>query len=84
MTKQKNHIKVNGSWIESCTVQGDKVTIHKCVIDKAIKDIKVYGDPYGSAERDAGKVDILEELLDIIQRGKVIELQRWYKHQEKY
>jgi len=84
MTKQKNPIKVSGSWIESCTVQGDKITIHKCVIDKAIKDIKEYGDPYCSADRDAGKVDILEELLDIIQRGKVIELKRQYKHPEKY
>ena len=69
MTKQKNHIKVSGSWLEDCSVHGDKITIHKCVIDKAIKHIKANGDPYGSADREAGMVDILEELLDIIERG---------------
>ena len=69
MTKQKNHIKVRGSWLEDCSVQGDKITIHKCVIDKAIKDIKNDPDPFGDSERMAGKVDILEELLDIIERG---------------
>jgi len=69
MTKQKNHIKVRGSWLEDCSVQGDKITIHKCVIDKAIKDIKAYADPYGDAERDAGKIDILTELLDMIADG---------------
>lgn len=74
MTKQKNHIKVRGSWLEDCSVQGDKITIHKCVIDKAIKDIKANGDTYGSADREAGKIDILTELLDMISDGMHIDM----------
>ena len=42
-------------------------------IDKAIKIIKSCSDPLGSADRDAGKIDILRELLYIIERGKMVE-----------
>jgi hypothetical protein len=47
-------------------VKGDKITLHKCVIDKAIKKVKANPDPLMDEERKAGRLDILEELLHII------------------
>ena len=67
-------VKVESFPIEISYVKGDKITIHKCDIDKAIKIIKHCSDPLGSADRDAGKIDILRELLYMIERGKQIEI----------
>ena len=54
------------------SVSGDKITIHKCVIDAAIKHVKNDNDPFESYDRSAGKLDILEELLDAINTGMMI------------
>lgn len=66
-------VKVESFPIEVSYVKGDKITIHKCDIDKAIKIIKSCSDPLGSADRDAGKIDILRELLYMIEKGKMVE-----------
>lgn len=58
-------------FFESCSVNGDKIIINKCVIDKAIKDIKNDPDPFLDSERTAGRTDILEDMLDVIQRYKI-------------
>lgn len=57
---------------KSFSVIGDKITIHKCVIDAAIKQVKNDNDPFESYDRSAGKLDILEELLDAINTGMSI------------
>ena len=59
-------------YFNSCRVEGDKITINKCDIDKAIKDIKNDPDPFGDSERKAGKIDILEDMLDVIKRHNSI------------
>ena len=77
MTKKKKivlpPVRVNSFPIDVSYVKGDKIIIHKCDIDKAIKTIKACADPYGDAEREAGRIDILEDLLDIIERGKRLQ-----------
>lgn len=60
-------------YFDSCEVNGDKIIIHKCVIDKAIKDIENDPDPFGDSERKAGRTDVLEDMLDVIQRYKNIK-----------
>ena len=57
---------------KSFSVSGDKITIHKCVIDAAIKQVKNDNDPFESYDRDVGRLDILEELLDAINTGMSI------------
>ena len=57
---------------KSFSVSGDKITIHKCVIDAAIKQVKNDNDPFESYDRSAGKLDILDELLDAINIGMTI------------
>lgn len=57
---------------KSFSVCGDKITIHKSMIDVAIKRVKNYNDPFESEDRVAGRVDILEELLDAINTGMSI------------
>ena len=64
MSKQK--FNRCSSHFESCFVKGDKITLHKCVIDKAIKKVKANPDPFMDEERKAGRLDILEELKHII------------------
>ena len=70
-------VRVYGFPIDVCYVKGDKIIIHKCDIDKAIKNVRACIDPYDYREydigRDAGKIEILRELLDVIKRGKYIE-----------
>lgn len=51
-------------------MKGDKITLHKCVIDKAIKKIKSDSNIFLEEERKAGRLDILEELLEIISYGE--------------
>ena len=57
---------------KSFSVSGGKITIHKCVIDGAIKQVKNDNDPFESYDRSAGKLDILDELLDAINTGMSI------------
>lgn len=59
-------------YFNSCKVEGDKITINKCDIDKAVKDIKNDPDPFGDSERKAGKIYILEDMLDVIKRHNSI------------
>ena len=70
-------VKVYGFPIDVCYVKGDKIIIHKCDIDKAIKTIKNCPVPYDYDEytygKDAGRIEILRDLLNIIKRGKRIE-----------
>lgn len=54
--------------LDSVSVKGDKITIHKCVIDKAIKTIK--RNPSDNRTRDAGMIMMLEEMLELIHYGK--------------
>lgn len=68
MTKPK--FKTRSTLFESTYVKGDKITLHKCVIDKAIKEIKADPDIFLEEERKAGRLDILEELLEIISYGE--------------
>ena len=68
MTKPK--FKTRSTLFESTYVKGDKITLHKCVIDKAIKKIKSDPDIFLEEERKAGRLDILEELLEIISYGE--------------
>ena len=68
MTKPK--FKTRSTLFESTYVKGDKITLHKCVIDKAIKKIKADPDIFLEEERTAGRLDILEELLEIISYGE--------------
>lgn len=56
----------------SFSVCGDKITIHKSMIDSAIKQAKRDVDPFESDDRSAGRLDILEELLDAINTGMSI------------
>jgi hypothetical protein len=57
---------------KSFSISGDKITIHKCVIDAAIKQVKNDNDPFEGYDRSAGRLDILEELLDAINTGMPI------------
>lgn len=61
---------MNSVHFESFSVKGDKITLHKSIIHKAIKYVKEIerSDPYGSEDREAGQLDILEELIDCIDR----------------
>ena len=68
MTKPK--FKTRSTLFESTYVKGDKITLHKCVIDRAIKKIKADPDIFLEEERKAGRLDILEELLEIISYGE--------------
>lgn len=58
----------NSLFFKSFSVSGDKITIHKCVIDEAIKQVKNNMDPFESGDRVAGKLDILTDLSEAISR----------------
>ena len=64
--------KGNSQFFKSFSVSGDKITIHKCVIDEAIKQVKNNMDPFESGDRVAGKLDILTDLVDAINTGMTI------------
>lgn len=77
MTKQKKitlpPVRVYSFPIDVSYVKGDKIIIHKCDIYKAIKTIKNCADPYNSGDREVGRIDILKDLIDIIERGKYLQ-----------
>lgn len=58
---------MNSEHFESFSVKGDKITLHKSIINKAIKQVKGFGC-YDGEDREAGQLDILEELIDCIDR----------------
>lgn len=64
---------LNSRFFDCCEVKGDKITIHKCVIDKAIKDIHRYADPYEPVDREYGQRDVMDDLLYVIERARCIE-----------
>ena len=68
----KKSAKGFSPYFGSFTVCGDKITIHKSVIDKAIKGVKNDIDPFESDDRAAGKLDILEDLAEAIRTGMSI------------
>ena len=53
-------------YFTSFSVCGDKIIIHKCVINEAIKRVKNNIDPFESGNRVAGKLDILTDLAEAI------------------
>ena len=62
-------------------VKGDKIIIHKCDLDKAVKHLKDTVDPYGDeyvAGLEGGRMDLIRELLHMIRRGNK-ELKEKYK-----
>lgn len=71
--------KLSSEHFENCDYFGDKLVIHKCVIDAAIKRIKNDPDPFGDADVQRGQISILEELRSLIERGQSIERKRILK-----
>lgn len=71
------------AYFDSFEVKGDKITIHKSFIDLAKKRIKNSNDPFGSADREQGQLDILEDLLDAINTGMCIERNKVIKRERK-
>lgn len=65
-------------FFDSFEVSGDKITIHKCMIDSAIKRVKNDPDPFESGERVAGRLDILNDLQEAINRAKKLEQETKY------
>lgn len=75
--------KLSSEHFESCEYFGDKIVIHKCVIDAAIKRIKNDPDPFCDGEVQHGMISILEELRGLINRGQNIEKERIFKRLNK-
>ena len=73
--------KLSSENFDSVEFFGDKLVIHKCVIDAAIKRIKNDPDPFADGDVQHGKICILEEMLSLITRGRDIERERWLRHQ---
>lgn len=71
--------KLSSEHFENCDYFGDKLVIHKCVIEAAIKRIKNDPDPFGDGDMRHGQISILEELRDLIVRGQNIEGERILK-----
>ena len=77
-------VKVYGCYVYNAQVKGDKIIIHKCELDKAIKRVKNSRDPYGdeySAGKEQGYILMMKDLLNMIKRGKEIEKER-YKNEK--
>lgn len=72
--------KLSSEHFENCDYFGDKLVIHKCVIEAAIKRIKNDPDQFGDGDVQHGQISILEELRDLIIRGQNIERERILKH----
>lgn len=84
MGKPRQPVNVYGNYIHAAQMKGDKIIIHKCELDKAIKRVKKSRDPYGDeycAGREQGYIWILEDLLNMIKRGKKIENEK-YKNEK--
>lgn len=75
--------KLSSEHFENCEYFGDKIVIHKCVIEAAIKRIKNDPDPFGDGDVQHGQVSILEELRSLIERGQNIERERIMKRLNK-
>lgn len=75
--------KLSSAHFENCDYFGDKLVIHKCVIDAAIKRIKSDPDPFGDSDVRHGQISILEELRDLIVRGQNTERERILKRLNK-
>lgn len=75
--------KLSSEHFENCEYFGDKIVIHKCVIEAAIKRIKNDPDPFGDGGVQHGQISILEELRDLIVRGQNIETERIMKRLNK-
>lgn len=75
--------KLSSAHFENCDYFGDKLVIHKCVIDAAIKQIKNDPDPFADGDVRHGQTSILEELLSLIERGQNIERERFLNRQRK-
>ena len=71
--------KLSSEHFENCDYFGDKLVIHKCVIEAAIKRIKNDPDPFGDGDVRHGQISILEELRNLIVRGHNIEGERILK-----
>ena len=71
--------KLSSEHFENCDYFGDKLVIHKCVIDAAIKRIKSGPDPFADEDVRHGQIGILEEMRDMIERGQDIERERILK-----
>lgn len=71
--------KLSSEHFENCDYFGDKLVIHKCVIDAAIKRIKSDPDPFANIDVRHGQISILEELRSLIVRGQNIERERLLK-----
>ena len=75
--------KLSSEHFENCDYFGDKLVIHKCVIDAAIKQIKNDPDPFADGDVRHGQISILEELRSLIERGQNIERERFLNRQRK-
>lgn len=75
--------KLSSEHFENCEYFGDKLVIHKCVIEAAIKCIKNDPDPFADGDVQHGQISILEELRDLIVRGQNIETERIMKRLNK-
>ena len=75
--------KLSSVHFENCDFFGDKLVIHKCVLDAAIKRIKNDPDPFADGGVQHGQISILEELRDLIARGQKIERERILKRLNK-
>ena len=71
--------KLSSEHFDNCDYFGDKLVIHKCVINAAIKRIKHDPAPSGEVGVRRGQISILEELHDLIERGHRIEIERFLK-----
>lgn len=62
--------KLSSPHFDHCEYFGDKLVIHKCVIDAAIKRIKNDPDPLADGDVQHGQIRILEELQCLIRQGQ--------------
>ena len=75
MKKKKSNIQPIGVWGPYGLygrVKGDKVIIHKCDLDKLVKDIKDSYDPYDDdylCGQRVGARYFAQDMLDMIARG---------------
>ena len=74
--------KLSSAHFENCDYFGDKLVIHKCVIDAAIKQIKNDPDPFADGDVRHGQISILKELRSLIERGQNIE-REWFLNRQR-
>ena len=74
--------KLSSAHFENCDYFGDKLVIHECVIDAAIKQIKNDPDPFADGDVRHGQISILEELRSLIERGQNIE-REWFLNRQR-